>query len=183
MVDTVEPEPPPFDLPSIEDLLADPSEAEDHLHAHLTLRALKWLALLEAEENSPIQPGQKRVTLETQVDMFKVIAEWLKTSKKTKGTGEDDTVPGIEQMRAIIAEALATREEPEPEPEEEEEEPEVDPKYASFEVEGRRAPVGGLPKRKPVARPVTRKRPNADPSQLDILINRARHQAYEDPTR
>jgi hypothetical protein len=42
--------------------------------------------------------------------MFKVIAEWLKTSKKTKGGGEDERVaPAIEEMRATLAEFVAAQ--------------------------------------------------------------------------
>lgn len=92
---------------TLELVLASPTWAEDQLHASLMLRALRWLALLEQDDNSPPQPGKRVVGLDTQVDMFKVISEWLKTSKKTKGTGEDEKeAPGIEQMREVIRQEL-----------------------------------------------------------------------------
>ena len=105
--------PPPSGPPELtevneERVLADPTWAENQLHAALTVRAIKWLEFLKQDENQNPQPGQRLVTLDTQVQMFKVVSDWLKTSKKTKESGaEEDKVPGIELMRQAIREEMA----------------------------------------------------------------------------
>lgn len=103
--------------PTLEEVLADPTKAENTLYAALTVRALKWLEFLEQDESLNPQPGKRLVTLDTQVSMFKVIAEWLKTSKKTKEAGEDEKgAPGIEQMREIIRQELEAKPTPQKKP-------------------------------------------------------------------
>lgn len=99
----------PWVIPSVDEVLANPSGIEDRLHAALTVRALKWLDILDRDEEDPAHTptGQRVITLDLQVDMFKVISEWLKTSKKTKSTDKDDTnSPGVEAMQAAIVAAL-----------------------------------------------------------------------------
>lgn len=103
---------PPAPTASVEDVLANPTAAEDRLHAALTVRALKWLEIVEKDDQGrdPIT-GKPLVDLDTQVAMFKVISDWLKTSKKTKNssTDEDSTAPGIEQMRTLVREEVTVR--------------------------------------------------------------------------
>lgn len=104
------PTPPPVSDPPRDEawVLSNPAVAEDKLHAALTLRALNWLDILQQDQRDPA--GKPLYDLDLQVQMFKTISEWLKTSKRTKGkSDDDDAVPGIDQMRQIISEAPSAK--------------------------------------------------------------------------
>lgn len=140
-----------------QEIITNPSAAEDALHGALTLRALRWLDILERDERD--SNGKPVFDLELQVSMFRVISEWLKTSKRTKGGDQDDSIPGIDQMRQIIKEELdAAKPEPTKRPGAHTS-PVVDRRYKAT-------------KPKSV--------PQHDDSKLDALIERARRISAED---
>lgn len=150
-----------------ERVLADPTWAENLLHASLTVRSIKWLELLKQDETLNPQPGQRLVTLDTQVQMFKVISDWLKTSKKTKEAGDDESVPGIELMRQVIREEMAlVKPTPKPKPPSDDED-DGDPP---------RRKVGGFAKGNKAAGA----KPPEDDRQLSAMVNRAREAAYKE---
>lgn len=174
---------------TLEQVLANPSLAEDRLHGSLMLRALRWLELLERDDNTPPKPGQRVVGLDTQVDMFKVIAEWLKTSKKTKGLDDEEGAPGIEQMRELIRQELEkVPEKPPAKPssfmndfaDEDELGTEEDYEEATQPPEPRAhiAARGGLARGRKAGTSLAAR--GADSKELDAMLNRARKAAYEE---
>jgi hypothetical protein len=173
---------------TLERVLAAPTWAEDQLHGSLTLRALRWLALLEMDEGTPPQPGKRVVSLETQVDMFKVISDWLKTSKKTKSGGEnEEEAPGIEQMREVIRQELEKLEKDAPPPvedeEDEEEEDELgdeDTFTSAIEAGKERRTALGYSRGKKSPKTLVLARQKQDSGELDIMLNRARKAAHEE---
>lgn len=163
---------------TLEKVISAPSWAEDQLHASLTLRALRWLELLEQDDNTPPQPGKRVVGLDTQVEMFKVISDWLKTSKKTKSEGtEEGGAPGIEQMREVIRQEMAKLpEKPPPEVEDDEDEDDDEVDVIAEKRAGRTATrrARGKP-----GKPALAQR-KADSEELDIIIARAREASYRE---
>ena len=141
------------------EILTNPSAAEDAIHGALTLRALRWLDLLEKDERD--STGKPIYDLELQVSMFRVISDWLKTSKRTKGQDDDQSIPGIDQMRQIISDELDARKAAEK------------AKKAS-EPDSRQKQKAVYATRKPG--PVSA----ADDSKLDALLERARRVDLEE---
>lgn len=167
------PEEPPFPVTE-EKVLEDPTWAENQLHAGLTVRAMKWLEFLKADETLNPQPGQRLVTLDTQVQMFKVISEWLKTSKRTKEAGAlEEGAPGIEMMRQAIREEMAVLSEPKPKAAPKKPPPSNDENWAASEP-----PATPFERRKKSG---TSPYAGADDSQLAKALSRAREAALREP--
>lgn len=82
---------------------------ESRLRTGLMQRALRWLEILEKEEGEDYEG--KKTDLQTQVEMFKVLKDWLIANWRTKGKdGQDDEgVPGVDALMAIINGAIDTR--------------------------------------------------------------------------
>jgi hypothetical protein len=165
-------------IPTVDEALANPGELEDRLHAALSVRALKWLEYLEAEEQDParVANGQRAITLDLQVDMFKVIAEWLKTSKKTKNPDKDidGTPAGIDAMSQAIERAMmamGARSAPLESKNDEDDEVEVhQPGIQPVPVATPKKQPSGAQKRRAA-------REQSEDDELALLLNRARDRA------
>lgn len=80
----------------------DVTNAETRVHWALMRRALKWLELLD-EEGLDEETGRPKTDLSTQVQMFKVISDWLQVSRKTKPDEGDKMDPkGVEVLRNVL---------------------------------------------------------------------------------
>ena len=87
-----------------------PLTDEAQLRQGLMKRALKWLSILEDKEAHDVDGSVYKVdSLQLQVDMFKVLAEFLVKNKRSKDEDEERAmaqVPGVVAMRQVIDAAL-----------------------------------------------------------------------------